>query len=377
MFPFRSGIHAMQSLPFEKVPPAAGYWLSSSRKAAVVRMGKLALAALVVVYLVFRGDIAWQPLQTSLSRWQYSLPAFLVLALTPLGQLWRWQSLLRASRLRLPHREVFSYLMVSKFFNMALPGYISGDLIRGFYVSRRARTGQETSPGESHHPPNVVASIVFDRMAGFLILFALCALGLLVSLWQPMPLRLVTSAGALAGLGLFVPILLFVLAYRHPQPPSGLLPLLQRIRLRQAFTALYQGAHHYVRDLRLVRNVLAISLLTQVLTIVSFILFGQALGLGIPLVSYWILVPLGLTVVAIPITPAGLGVGQVAFLALFHTVGTSQGANLFTLYMASYGLINLSGACLFPFSQLRDPVPSAPPPSPQAQSAQNAGGPVL
>ncbi|MBI4465442.1 MAG: flippase-like domain-containing protein [Acidobacteria bacterium] len=336
---------------------------------------KVVFAILVIAYLIFRGDIAWEPLRTSLGRWQYSIPAFLVLALTPLTQLYRWQSLLRASRLLLPHREVFSYLMVSKFFNMAFPGYISGDLIRGFYVSRRTRTGQAAGCGtEPDKPPSVVASIIFDRVAGLLTLFALCGLGLLVSLGQPMPSRLVFSAGALAGLGLLVPILLFLLAYRRPQPPSRLLALLQRIRLQQAFTAFYQGARRYVCDLRLVRNVLAISLLTQGLTIASFILFGQALEMGISLVSYWILVPLGLAVVAVPITPAGLGVGQVAFLALFHTVGTSQGANLFTLYMASYGLINLSGACLFPFSRLRGPIHSAP--LPQTQSAQNAGEPV-
>ncbi|MBI4442468.1 MAG: flippase-like domain-containing protein [Acidobacteria bacterium] len=367
----------MRSLSIKNALPQADYRRRGSLRSILAQTLKFALATTVVVYLILRGDLAWEPLQTSLSRWQYSVPAFLMLALTPLGQLWRWQSLLRAGRLRLPHREVFSYLMVSKFFNMALPGYISGDLIRGLYVSRRARTGQDSDPkNEPPGPPGVVASIVFDRVAGLLTLFALCLLGLLVSLWQPMPPLLVSVAAALAGLGLLVPLILFVIAYRSPQPPAGLLPLLQRIRLRQAFTALYQEMRHYVRDLRLMRNVLAISLLTQGLTITCFVLFGLALELEIPLVSYWILVPLGLTVVAIPISPAGLGVGQVTFLALFHTVGTAQGANLFTLYMASYGLINLSGACLFPFSRVHGPVPSATS-SPHPQSAQNIGGPLL
>ena len=368
----------MRSLSLKKALPEADYRRPGSLRNILAQTLKFVLATAVVVYLILRGDLAWDPLQASLSRWQYSVPAFLILALTPLGQLWRWQSLLRAGHLRLPHREVFSYLMVSKFFNMALPGYVSGDLIRGLYVSRRTRTGQDSSPNNEHPSPpgGVVASIVFDRVAGLLTLFALCVLGLLVSLWQPMPPRLVSYSAALAGLGLLVPLLLFVRAYRSPQPPAGLLRLLQRIRLRQVFTALYQAAHLYVRDLRLMRNVLAIAFLTQGLTITCFVLFGKALGLGIPLVSYWILVPLGLTVVAIPITPAGLGVGQITFLALFHTVGTAQGANLFTLYMASYALINLSGACLFPFSRRPEPVHSAPS-SPPAQSAQNAGEPVL
>ncbi|HLA40458.1 MAG TPA: lysylphosphatidylglycerol synthase transmembrane domain-containing protein [Candidatus Glassbacteria bacterium] len=327
---------------------------------------KFALATVVVVYLILRGDIAWEPLWASLGQWRYSLPAVLLLALTPLGQLWRWQSLLRASHLRLPHREVFSYLMVSKFFNMAFPGYLSGDLIRGFYVSRRASAeaaaGPETASADPYaRPSTVAASIVFDRVAGLLTLFTFCLLGLLGSIRQPLPSPLATSVGTLAGLGLLAPLLLFLLAYRYPLPPSFLLPVCRRIRLDQPFLALYQGLHHYARDLKLIRNILGISFLNQGLTIVTFILFGLALGIPVTLISYWVLVPLGLMMIAVPITPAGFGVGQVVFLALFHLVGTSQGANLFTLYMASYGLINLSGVFLFPLSRIRGGPLARPP----------------
>jgi len=38
---------------------------------------------------------------------------------------------------------------------------------------------------------------------------------------------------------------------------------------------------------------------------------------AIPVASYFLLVPLGLIATSLPISPAGIGVGQVAFLALF------------------------------------------------------------
>jgi hypothetical protein len=101
-------------------------------KSVAVQVLKVSAATVVVVYLWARGDIAWEPLWEALGRWEQSLPAFLLLSAMPLVQFWRWQSLLRANRLHLPHREVFSFLMVSKFFNMAFPGYISGDILRGF-----------------------------------------------------------------------------------------------------------------------------------------------------------------------------------------------------------------------------------------------------
>ncbi|MBI4460669.1 MAG: flippase-like domain-containing protein [Acidobacteria bacterium] len=334
---------------------------SASRRQVLAQALKFLVATAVVIYLIRRGDIAWEPLQASLKQWQYSVPAFLLLALTPLGQFWRWQNLLRASRLRLPHREVFSYLMLSKFFNMAFPGYLSGDLVRGFYVSRRAKARKEMPEGgepdeEKGAASTVVTSIVFDRLAGILPLFALCLAGLLGSLSHPMPLHLASSVGALAGLGLLVPLLLFLLAYRWAQPPAAMLSFTRVLRLQQPFCALYRATHDYVRNLRLIRNIVAVSFVTQGLSILSFVLFGLALQVETPVTSYLTLVPLGLLVTAIPISPAGLGVGQVAFLALFHTVGTSQGANLFTLYMASYVLINLSGAFLYPVPRLGMPL---------------------
>jgi len=338
---------------------------------------KFSVATGVVVYLWARGDIAWEPLRASLGRWEHSLPAFLLLAAMPVVQFWRWQSLLRANRLHLPHREVFSFLMVSKFFNMAFPGYLSGDILRGFFVSRRASEA-ETKPGirDSESviapsvpapqepnarvvPPAVAASIVFDRIAGLIPLFALCLLGLLGSLSYPIPRRVLGLIGALASLGLLAPLLLFLLAYRRPQPAALLARLNRWPRLEEFFSAFYEGTHRYARNLKLIRNILVVSFLSQGLAIASFLLFGWALQIQVPVTSYLLLVPLGLLVTAVPVSPAGLGVGQVAFLGLFQLVGTSQGANLFTLYMASCVVINLAGALLYLF-----PLPAATGPHP-------------
>jgi uncharacterized membrane protein YbhN (UPF0104 family) len=270
---------------------------------------------------------------------------------------------LRANRLNLPHREVFSYLMVSKFFNMAFPGYISGDILRGFYVSRRA--SEFVGSGEADDPPRgvppaVVASIVLDRIAGLIPLFVLCMIGL-TGLWLSYPIspQILLPVAALAGIGLLAPLLLFLLTYRRPQPEAFLNRFTRWPRLAQFVSSFYEGAHRYARNLKLIRNILAFSFLNQGLAIASFVLFGAALRIDAPVMSYFLLVPLGLLVTAVPVSPAGLGVGQLAFLALFHSVGTSQGANLFTLYMASFIVINLTGALLYLF-----PFPAAMPPHP-------------
>ena len=335
-----------------------------STRDTLAALGKLAVALALVGFLIWRGDLAWEPLRASLIRWQYSLLALTVLGLTPILQLWRWQSLLRASRLRLPTREVFSYLMVSKFLNMALPGYFGGDFIRGVCVTRRASAlgnGATTSDNDVPAQPGAAAvlpSIIFDRITGVIPLFAMALVGAIGGVWFDLPAHLLIFAAALSGGGLLAAAGLFGLAYWRPEPPDLLLRISERLGLDRPFLALFSSSYEYVRNRRLIGRVLGISFLSQGLILLGFLLFGGALDLGIPLVSYLVLVPLGLMVTAVPISPAGLGVGQVTFLALFQMAGTPHGANLFTLYMAASALVNMSGAALAPFLRLNAPIPS-------------------
>lgn len=206
-------------------------------------------------------------------------------------------------------------------------------------------------------PQTVIASIFFDRAAGLLPLFVLSLAGLLGAIWYPLPQRLMLWTGLVACAGVAGMLGLFLFAYWFEQPPAILIRVARLIRADQWLCYLHQVTHYYVRNLRLMRHILAISFLTQGMNLASFVLFGLALKVRVPLSVYLMVVPLGLLVTAIPVTPAGLGVGQVAFLSLFHIAGASQGANLYTLYVASYVLINLSGALLYLSSRAPGPLP--------------------
>jgi uncharacterized membrane protein YbhN (UPF0104 family) len=368
-FPFLSAPYALDCIrsifrsPSSSPAAALEKMVMTLSKSVSLTVLKFTLTGALFVYLILHGHIAWSPLLTSLNEWQYSLPAFLILCLNPISQLIRWQKLLSARHLYLPYSEVFSYLMASKFLNMALPGYIGGDVLRGFYISRRASEHGVVPTGDAPSFPaaTVVSSILFDRAAGLLTLFIFSLVGILGTLYHPMPGRLIVFAGFLASAGILGALFLFWIAYHRSAPPGVFLRIARKLRLQNIFSEFYDATHLYVRDLPLIRNILAISFVGQGIIMVSFILFGHALGLEVPLLSYLTLVPLGLMVTAIPISPAGLGVGHVAFLTLFQMGSSDQGANLFTLYMASHALINLTGAVLLPLFRGRAvlPVPAS------------------
>jgi uncharacterized membrane protein YbhN (UPF0104 family) len=334
------------SHPAREGTTSASTWPGSATLKALAR---LLVAAVLLIYLVWRGDLAWQPLRAALARWQLALPALLVLSGTLAGQLFRWQSLLRASGLQLPTRDVFAYMMVGKFFNMALPGYIGGDMVRGLYVFRAA-AGQENSAGIGAGA--VVPSILGDRIAGLVALFALSMAGTAGGVLYGLPQRLIRLGMTVSVLGLVVGVGLYLLAYRFSTPPAFLLRICRRVRLERLLVDLSAAMHLYARNGRLIGTVLLLSLSTQSVIVLSFVLLGEALALQVPIAGYFVLVPLGLMITAVPVAPAGLGVGQMAFLGLFQIVGTAQGANLFTLYMASQAVLNMTGMLLYPFVRI-------------------------
>ncbi len=73
--------------------------------------------------------------------------------------------------------------------------------------------------------------------------------------------------------------------------------------------------------------------------------------IDVPLSSVATVFPLGILTMILPISPAGLGVGHVAFERLFSMIGLHDGATVFNVY-----LIGQLAPCLlgvFPYLALR------------------------
>ena len=92
---------------------------------------------------------------------------------------------------------------------------------------------------------------------------------------------------------------------------------------------------------------LGFSILIQMLSCLVFYLAVQALeGPVISWGYYLLLVPLGLMTTALPVSPAGVGVGQAAFFTLFKVipgVSGSTGAAACTVYQLLLILVYLTG----------------------------------
>jgi uncharacterized membrane protein YbhN (UPF0104 family) len=125
---------------------------------------------------------------------------------------------------------------------------------------------------------------------------------------------------------------------------------LQRIAL-----ALGEAVRRYAHHRGDLLKVLAASIGVQILRVIQAYCLGRGLGLELPVILYFVFIPLVMLVMQIPVTVAGLGTGQVAFDALFGQVGVpaSQAAALSFLFFALGFLGKVRGAILWAFERPR------------------------
>jgi len=85
--------------------------------------------------------------------------------------------------------------------------------------------------------------------------------------------------------------------------------------------------------------------------IINFYILYKALGYSsLSLGHFFFIIPIVLVLSAIPISPLGIGVGQLAMYQLFTNLGVrsaAEGVNLITLYQSITMCVNILG--VFPY----------------------------
>ena len=196
------------------------------------------------------------------------------------------------------------------FFNFAMPGGVGGDVVKGYYLLQE-------------HPERKFAaavSIFMDRMTGFFVMIATAFFALFLN-WQEVSASPQLKSLAL-GVGLLFTafIVFFALSFSTllTHPPLSTL-LFEKLPGGPKIKALYEVLHSYRHNPKALITAVVASLASQLLIVGFFAAIGHALGLDseIPLAIYFFLVPIGTVAQAIPLSPAGIGVGQATFFFLF------------------------------------------------------------
>jgi uncharacterized protein (TIRG00374 family) len=308
--------------------PSSSRWLRIAAKFGV--------AAALLVWLSRRGDLNLSRLAGAVAHWPYLLAILVVFYFEMVVTAWRWNLLLGAQGIVVSFQKAFSLTMIGSLFNMVIPGAVGGDVVKGYYITRRIEGKR----------PEAVATILMDRVLGLLGLLLLAAVA---AMWN---IKAARGSRALELLWLFAissaaaGLLTLVLAVAT----GGSLPFLERWRSNLWVAHLLKAAETlgaYRRNPRVLVVALSASVFNQVLSCLAFWLAVQTIdGAAISRGYFFLLVPLGLMTTVLPVSPAGVGVGQAAFFTLFQVLPSRNGAlaaNAFTVFQVLLILVYLSG----------------------------------
>lgn len=297
------------------------------RKKALLNLLKFGFVAGVLYYLVASDRLNFERLYLFIEHPTvlFTVLAVLILWIIPLAAL-RWWFLLKAIGLPVPYKRANLLTWIGNFFNVTLPGSITGDFVKGFYIIR-------TQEKEGKTP--ALATLLIDRFVG---LFGLIIIAFFALLFNFSFILHHTALIPLAWMvtGLFFATLVFytIVLFPFQESKDPFVQFLNKLPGRQITTKVYLAFKQYQHQKPTLGITLLISMVIHLS--VGFLFFQIAHMVGVKdlsIATQFFIMPIGLITIAIPIAPGGIGVGHLAFGELYRYVGILEGTDIFNLYI--------------------------------------------
>lgn len=295
--------------------------------------------AALLLWVALRGiDAGQMAAVVAQSSWRWLAGVLALVVVDRFLMAWRWIALVRAAE---PSADVSTWQLTRTFFvtsfaGALLPGgSVGGDAVRALAATRLGLSN-----------PTVVGSVAVDRMIGTVSVLVMAVGGIALA-GRKLDAQVLYWVGAMAGLASMGVLVLLFDATRLPQLVRWVgrnrWPTIERLTLK-TLAAFAQ----YSRHRGVLGQVLALSFVVQVLRTVQAWGLGLALGIDIAGVWYFAFIPAIVIAMLLPISVAGLGAGNLAFIQLFAQAGVAgpEAAALSLLFIALGPIGSLPGGLL-------------------------------
>lgn len=321
-----------------------------SKKERLKLVLKFLLVGFVFWFLFKKGLVTAESFQQLLaSPFTITVMVTLMTINTFIGTM-RWRGLLSAKVATLSFKRVLELNLIGGFFNVALPGAVSGDFVKAIHVSRDFPEKR----------PAVFGSMLLDRILGMSAMVFVASVSAVISQFidwgGSLPTLLLVSIECV-GLGLFVFLIYMFLSHKR-DPLFNLIQFITKRHTRlEVIDKLYIGVMDYRSKPKAVLLAVSQSILIHILLILIVFSISEAVSISpISLMALAVIVPIGILATTIPVLPAGVGTGHAAFFALFQLVGSSQGAEIFSLIVLMHMIVGGIGGVIYLRSTAKDAI---------------------
>lgn len=223
---------------------------------------------------------------------------------------YRWWVLLRCGNATITFGEVTRITFLSVFLGTFMPGSVGLEAIR-IYGAKQATSDLALS----------FSSVLVERALALFALVSLVIVGLIAA-----PPGLPPMLGRWAWLGLVL-LALATLILMHPRLRMLTGGLASKRRwlapIRERLFKLYARLDMFAERPALMAWLLLLAFGFQLLRVLATAIGAWALGVDLPLTTFVVLVPMIVLISLAPITIAGLGVREAAYVFLFGLVGVN------------------------------------------------------
>ncbi|MFA5411252.1 MAG: lysylphosphatidylglycerol synthase transmembrane domain-containing protein [Candidatus Omnitrophota bacterium] len=256
--------------------------------------------------------------------------AFFVFFLIYLLCLFRWEMLLKAARIQLPLKRIIISFCGGIFFNLFLPSTIGGDMMRSLDLAAHTKK-----------PKEVVATVLLDRLSGYIGLVILAFFALLFG-W-----KLIRDGSVLFSIGIITLLLIAILLVLFNKflyaKINKFLDSSGAGKIRESIKNLHQEIHIFRHQKKVIVNNLVMSLLIQALSPLSFYFVALSLGVKINIVYFFIFLPIIGAIILLPISIGGLGLRDASTIFFFAKAGVSKDLS-FAMSLLSFSFVIICGA---------------------------------
>jgi uncharacterized protein (TIRG00374 family) len=309
-------------------------------KSTLINLFKIGFAIGLIAWLVKSGKFDFSDLKNLLD-FRVILVCAILVGISNFAVSERWRYILKSQGFQCGFLETFRLTFIGLFFNFAVPGGVGGDVIKGYYVAKTNKQKKFLS----------VFTIFLDRIIGLFGMSLMSFGAVLIDfnfIWGSPKLKIIALFifFLLSAFCLFWTIS-FSKKIRHFYFTQRILKILP---ISDRFFQLWDAMLIFKKQKTAFLLALVFSFASQFSTILFFIFCGKWLGLEIPIFVYFVVVPIGFMITAIPISPAGIGVGQAAFLYLFNVFQGDQnnvGAVLISAFQIMLFIWSLIGAYFY------------------------------
>jgi uncharacterized protein (TIRG00374 family) len=237
--------------------------------------------------------------------------AFIIFSLNYLFCFLRWEMLLKAININLPSKRIIISFAGGIFFSLFLPSTIGGDFMRSMDLAAYTK-----------RPREVVATVFLDRLSGYIGLVVLSLIALIFG-WRLLEDRVILISVLLIT-GLLITILLALFNKFFYEKINKILSIFSAGRIIESIKNLHHEIHLFRNRKEIVFKNLALSVLIQIVTPLSFYIIALSFGLKMSMIYFFIFLPIIGAITLLPISIGGLGLRDATTIFFFAKVGVTK-----------------------------------------------------